>query len=234
MLIIDKKRKDYYDGVVGTTGIDKTIVFNRILNEINDEKKFPKLFQRSGGWKDKLQLNQRFSYNKKSTKYNNATHFIIGFCGKLYLGFKMYYTKQNNSPHNEILIDFTYDVNEFKTHFNQRFSFVNFDEFVEYVSNYDTIDIHRELNTPIFLLDMNYFNSPIYEHKHFIINPTLKNYHFYKVFDTFTTFQEIQMYISGVLGVGENPMIEISDKNKITQHGFDSKWSFRKPPKEKK
>ena len=227
-MLIVSKHKDYYDGVVGTTGVDKTIVFERTTEEIEDRKKFPKSFQRKSRWNDNNQLIQHFSYNNKSTKYTDASHFIVGFCGKLYVGFKMIYEKQNN--YEEIITDITYDVNEFKTHFNQRWSFADFDEFVEYVKNYDSTHLHRELNTPIFIYDI----RPTARRDYFIVNPILKDYQFYKVFDTFTAFQEIQMYISGVLGVGENPMIEISDKDKITQHGFDYKWSFRKEPKDKK
>jgi hypothetical protein len=44
-------------------------------------------------------------------------------------------------------------------------------------------------------------------------------------------FQEIQMFISGVLGIDENPTVEVSDKDKIISRGFDYKWSFRKEPK---
>ena len=56
---------------------------------------------------------------------------------------------------------------------------------------------------------------------------------FYKVIDAFTAFQEISMFIGGVLGIGEKEIVEIEDKYKIGQHGFD-KWSFRKEPSKKK
>ena len=67
----------------------------------------------------------------------------------------------------------------------------------------------------------------------FFINPLLKDYQFYKVYDAVQTFQEIQMFISGVLGNKEKEIIEVADKYKITQHGFDKKWSFRKEPTKK-
>ena len=35
------------------------------------------------------------------------------------------------------------------------------------------------------------------------------------------------MFLGGVLGIGEKEIIEVDDKYKIPQHGFD-KWSFRK------
>lgn len=233
MLIIDKKHKDYYDGVVGTTGVDNSVVFERTTKEIDNWKKFPKAFQRGISWNYKNKLIQHFTYRSKGDKYIHASHFIVGFCGKLYLGFKMYYENQVSPYYKETLVDFTYDVNEFKTHFNQRWSFADFDEFVEYVKNYDCVDVHRELNTPIFIFDMNMLMKHGRDES-FIINPILKEYNFYKVFDSFTAFQEIQMYISGVLGVGENPTIEVSDKDKIISRGFDYKWSFRKPPTKNK
>ena len=229
MLIISK-HKDYYDGVVGTMGVDKSIVFERTTNEIDNSKKIPKPFRKNIRWDDKSKLIQRFTYKSLDEKYLNASHFIIGFCGKLYLGFKMEYENPHKRYHNDNLIEFSYDVEKFKTHFKPTWSFTDFNEFVEYVKNFDCIDIHRELNTPIFVYD-----TDIFTHKNtFIVNPILKEFNFYKVFDSFTAFQEIQMYIGGVLGVGENPTIEVSDKHKITSRGFDYKWSFRKEPKEKK
>ena len=64
----------------------------------------------------------------------------------------------------------------------------------------------------------------------FFINPNLKNYEFYKIFDTFQAFQEIQMFLGGVLGAGEKNIIEVEDKYKIAGHGFN-KWSFRRESK---
>ena len=232
MLIIDKKHKDYYDGVVGTMGVDKSIVFERKMVEIYEKSKFPKSFQR-GGWGDKNKLSQFFSYRCKTDKYDNASHFIVGFCGKLYLGFKMERDNPNERFFGDKIIDFTYDVNYFVDIFNPHWSFNEFTDYVNLIKKFDCLEIHRELNTPIFLFDSN-LKMKYGKDECFIINPLLKNYEFYKVFDTFTAFQEIQMYISGVLGVGENTTIEVSDKDKIISRGFDYKWSFRKEPKEKK
>ena len=61
----------------------------------------------------------------------------------------------------------------------------------------------------------------------------LKDVSFYKVWDPYQAYQELDMYISGVLGQQEKETINISDKDRIYQHGFDS-YSFRKLPEEKK
>ena len=62
------------------------------------------------------------------------------------------------------------------------------------------------------------------------INPILKDFEFYKVFDPYTAMQEIMMYIGGVLGSPNRPMIEISDKDILEGKGFDNKISFRQGP----
>lgn len=57
----------------------------------------------------------------------------------------------------------------------------------------------------------------------------LKDIKFAKAVDPFTAFQEISMWVGGVLPKDGPPMIEITDdKIKAAKHGMD-KWSFRKP-----
>ena len=58
-------------------------------------------------------------------------------------------------------------------------------------------------------------------------NPSLKKYEFYKVMDACTTYQELDMFISGMMAAENNPMAAISDGQKAYQHGFDCR-SFRK------
>ena len=62
------------------------------------------------------------------------------------------------------------------------------------------------------------------------INPIgLRAYEFMKRLDAFTMFQELSMFIGGVLPGGQSPMVKIADeKVRIHKAGFDPKWSFRK------
>ena len=56
----------------------------------------------------------------------------------------------------------------------------------------------------------------------------LKDIEFARAVDPFTLFQEISMFVGGVLPRNTNPMVEIVDQVvKAEKHGFD-KWSFRK------
>lgn len=57
---------------------------------------------------------------------------------------------------------------------------------------------------------------------------SLKDWGFARAVDPYTLFQELSMFIGGVLPRNPNPMVEITDQNvKVAKHGFD-KWSFRK------
>jgi hypothetical protein len=106
---------------------------------------------------------------------------------------------------------------------------------INYVQSFNALQIFRDLKSPAFVYDSDYGRTKRNNNHHskFIINPLLKNYEFFKMFDSFQAFQEVSMFIGGVLGKGEKEITEVADKYKITQHGFN-KWSFRKEPKIKK
>jgi len=239
MLIISKK-KDYYDGVVGSVGVDKTIVYERKYQELEEnDVNFPEEFDRPESYHPKeesiLRKLWHFGLIDKK-KYIGETPIIVGFCGKLYIGWKFHkeIKTKYHYDENEIKTDFIYDYDEIKNFIEQKSWNLHLDDIVNDIINYNAIDIFRRYNTPIFVYDYDYYYS-----KYggvipkFYVNPRLKDFEFYKVFDTFTAFQEIQMFISGVLGSGEKEIVEVEDKHKISQHGFD-KWSFRKEPTKKK
>jgi hypothetical protein len=71
-----------------------------------------------------------------------------------------------------------------------------------------------------------YGNEHYYEH-----NFPLSELQFYKLMDPYQIYQELDMYVCGVLGQQAKEIVQISDKDRINQHGFD-KYSFRKPPEE--
>lgn len=232
-MYIISKHKDYYDGVVGTVGMDKTIVYERETIEITDNNKIPKPFKvKRYSWDDRnpfLGVCRANVDHKKNKKYEEVRGFIVGFCGKLYLGWKFDY-KENEWGElgyvDVIKTDIIYGYKNAKEFLKSDYWRSNLDDDIKYVMNYDPIDLFREFKTPIFVYDTYRRDDA------FIINPTLKDYEFYKVIDAFTAFTELQMFIGGVLGIGEKEIVEIEDKYKIGQHGFD-KWSFRREPQNK-
>ena len=62
------------------------------------------------------------------------------------------------------------------------------------------------------------------------INPTLKNYSFFKVMDAYTIFQELSMFVDGMLSSPGNVLIEIADEYKKEAHGFGHKYAFKREP----
>jgi len=246
-MYIISKNKDYYDGVVGTVGIDKTIVYERAEKEIEEKTEFPEPFKYKRTYGIYSENDSSFVRlgdfgTKKDSKYFNNSFFVIGFCGKLYLGWRMFYNVKKFNPelgiHEDIpKFKIIYGFDNVSDDLNNSRWGKNLYDTVQYVLTYDPIEIFRTVNAPVFIydsgIDLNYNTYLSNKKSVFIINPVLKDYEFYKVVDAFTAFQEIQMFIAGVLGIGEKEIIEVEDKYKIPQHGFD-KWSFRKEPTKKK
>ena len=241
MYIISKK-KDYYDGVAGTTGIDKTIIYDRQIIEV-DEKDYPKVFRKYSPWTNRepssfVKLSNTHIKKELRGVYEDTRPFIVGFCGKLYVGWKLYNEgKELPIGGRELITTITYDNENIKELVELHSWDGNFEDNLNYVLTYDPIEFFRGFNSPVFIHDSDYGRKdfdrrwPHYNPK-FFINPLLKEYQFYKIFDAVQAFQEIQMFLSGVLGNKEKDIVEVQDKYKITQHGFN-KWSFRKEPEKK-
>ena len=62
------------------------------------------------------------------------------------------------------------------------------------------------------------------------LNGALKRFQFYKVFDPYTAYQELSMWVDGHIAAPGNVMVEIADRFRIENHGFDIKTSFRRAP----
>lgn len=241
-MYILSKRKDYYDGVVGTVGIDKTIVYTREENIIDEHQIPVNLYKSKGRWSNDASPFEQIGDFKldPKCKYKNFSTFIVGFCGKTYLGWKFYSEKKTRISStyimDELVTEIVYDSNIAKNYFVGRYwrDIKNweekFDEIVKQCNSADLMKFFREYDSPTFILDLDY--EKMYFSKNnktvkLIINGRLSDYEFYKVFDAFQAFQEISMFVSGVLGNKEKDIVVVEDKYKITQHGFD-KWSFRK------
>lgn len=238
MLILSKK-KDYYDSSMGIDGIDKTIVYERhekVFTKHNDNSYIPDEIHKIFYPKSRFWSDYSF-YMIKKNDYDFFNIFIIGFCGKYYFGIR--FVEIVNNSYDNIQTNIVYDIEEMKNYIENRRGYMKkikdhtkLNELVTKIKNINTQDTFRKFNTPVFLYQFGdgYSGTPSEYHENFfIVNPCLKKYDFFKIFDSFTCFQEISMYISGVLGNREKDIIQVADKYKIAQHGFD-KWSFRKMP----
>jgi len=86
-----------------------------------------------------------------------------------------------------------------------------------------SLDFFFELNAPVFVwLPQNRNNTP----EKIVVNPCLKDYRFQSLVDPFTAWQELSMFLGGVLQRPENRMVAISDEIRRDKKGFDDR-SFK-------
>ena len=199
-MFITSKFRDYYD-TIKSFGIDKTVVYDR-KEERSILKKGPDMYS------DGLFTQKPFMATR-----------LIGFCGKLYPLLEI---------RNTLIYDRKEAIKRIKDSWNQKY--VN-DCFLELINNKALLNIFIEKKTPIFIygdyLDGYYEPRKSQE---LIINPRLKDWGFQSIKDPVSAFQDIYMFISGVLGVSNMKMLEFSDKLKAKAKGHDGEFSFRKPP----
>jgi hypothetical protein len=238
-MYIISKFKDYYDGAVGM-GIDKTIVYER---KTEQKKLLDQMEEKllCTGWRD------RYTNPSAWGDQMETDVFIVGFCGKLYLGWLFMENKRVDMFRTEKSFTLTYDPEEALKKFNfhngkhswEKFKEERLHNHIEKIKNVDPHEWFVELNSPVFVLGYGRnredagSRTKMNKNEILFVNPCLKNYDFVKIIDPYTTFQEVMMYISGVLTSNEDgPQPKMNEKQKLGQHGFDF-WSFKKRPKSK-
>jgi hypothetical protein len=227
------KIKDYYDGCVGVTGIDSHITYPRQRKVLDNVPK--EIRACTDGYFE----SGRYFHHKK---YSDISYFLIGFCGKLFIGWKLK-EKEYNSLYptpEEDKITISYDrpmIQELLGHTKNEHSLAwkwgaeKWLDALKKVDDFYNVEIFQELNTPVFLYDR---SGEWPESNKLIINPILKDFKFATIIEPFTAFQEISMFLAGALKAGEVDTVTISDEDRQKAHGYD-KWSFRNPdpPKRK-
>jgi len=226
---IISKIHDYYD--IGIQyGIDPKCIYTRKTENIDLPNIFPSLL--NGG----PRTGYCFYHNDKATYYEKI---IISFCAELYTYlYRIDYTTLNHDyiyfpTFESFLKDFdsmklrdksdrywsTSSIEKVKRFYNKELKQHKYDYEVRPIPSKETlIDLHREFKTPI----IDIANSRK--------DPILKNIRFASLVDPYTAFQELSMFITNTLGIGEPETIEIEDKYKIVKHGFNDK-SFKYPNK---
>ena len=230
---IISKFHDYYDAVM-KSGQDRSLLYLRKKEEIElkDVKKegrlpeFPHL--RAAG--------QYAGYGFNSVR---ATAYLIGFCGKIY---PVVYLTTGHYDGSKLIETYCYkieEVDEFiatnykkrevdgyqgKDRWNRDWPYgkrrIYFQEFFDEVKDKQGkyTEFFLKWAVPIFILTENKL----------ILNGSLKDYEFFRLFNPYSAFQELQMYLGG-LANPEKPIPHVSDKDLLEGKGFN-KWSFRKPP----
>jgi hypothetical protein len=179
-------------------------------------------------------------------------YLVIGFCGKLFPiiiidhAFNAY--PQKRDDYSVILevnqLDLMFPKNERESNYPER----HFDTLRGWFTHFiksnrpDKWGIHsrhnqgidqinslfEKLYRPVFLIEADEDDLLILEP-----NPNLRDFNFVKLIDPYTAYQEINMFLGSIMTRPEKPMLTISDKDKIQQHGFD-KFSFKAMKGDKK
>jgi hypothetical protein len=187
---------------------------------------------------------------------------MVGFCGKLYPGFKLETDPDRGGPRRTQYCYSLAEIDEFiAENRSQRFFDIYsapnpekakknnsdvwfldifrkaYQAVFEAASKMDFQDFFLAHNLVIFKAEPGGYTGPLNKlcrrTRQVIINPRLKDIEFYRLFPTAQAYQEISMYL-GSVAAPQRPIPPVSDRDMITAKGFD-KWSFRQEgPKKRK
>lgn len=242
---IFSKFHDYYDTALGY-GIDPKIIYRRI----EEQKKIGHLSYRARelyGLKSEYPIIEKYydriRYGSDCfKKFEIKGTFLLLFCGKLYGGLKISVDHIDHTVEDFIYV---YSIKELdqlfklyaskkeqEDYFKKKRNFFYSHSRIQYENFFEGI-----LGKNIEELNQIHFDTGIpvikFERDMITFNPILKDLQFFKVVDPFAAFQELSMFIGGVMGGESPPMIQISDEIRAHKHGFD-KMSFRKGPTSKR
>jgi hypothetical protein len=229
---IISKFKDYYDGALAF-GQDKSVVFVRNDESVDAKQKGNEILS---------SVVPKFSINTKRKKdtWIAFAPVMVVFCGKLYRGMMckrktvLPFVKGEFPKPDEHEVKVFYDIAELEEYLalyemkvpeEKRYYWQtdrNSDNVKAFLSAQGTPELSE------YCIAHRYVTLAYFEDFSVEYGPLAKT-QFYKILDPFAAYQELDMFISGTLPQSTAMPIQIEDKYRIAQHGFD-KYSFRKPP----
>jgi len=236
--------RDYYDASQAL-GHDPTVVYMRKEKDIvlPIDFPFPSLDYMRYGW----------AY-KEWDRVISADPYIIGFCGKIYAALRMVGRGKNyhKDYRDDSDVEYCYTMEAVEAFIESHCKKRDIEKFKEKRSHskitiqdkfkkfFDDVEEKREAfgnifadnNIPIFVAEEERRSWQAPKTVILKANVALKEYEFYKKFDVYTAFQEIEMYL-GSMAVPAKEMPIITDVLKADSKGFN-KYSFRKDPSKKK
>lgn len=214
--------KDYYD-CIQAHGQDRSLIYFRKPEEVHFKwGKWP--FPAMDAW-------WFWDYN--------ITQYMIGFCGKIYPILELYLRSERDNGRKcfgidevDAFVERSLKSGQTRAYHGQTFSglrrggkqrkqFAQFFETCKKQQNSYT-DYFLEKRCPIFVAKYSNYKEGIITY-----NALLRQYDFIRVFDPYSAFQEISMFMGG-MAMPEKVMPVISDKLKIHSRGFTDQ-SFRSP-----
>lgn len=240
MLIVSKFR-DYYDSVL-SYGVDKSVVYNRKSEILQLSEK---IWKDAPSYETKGEVRLSGPRGREHHSYE-INQYLIGFCGKIYPVSRVDWDQL--STHYPASREYFYDAEEYIGYLKQQK--IPLEKHYRIWHRSKPYDHRTEQGIRgFFEFDWSKYTSLFQEHKcptfvvgrqlqsewprakiNLELNPCLKDHKFGRVKDSVTAFQQIYMFISGVLGTPERPMVELNDKELAAKKGHGGKYSFRKPP----
>ena len=234
---IISKFKDYYDGLQDP---QDSLIYHRLTQTVDLKKEefTVKQMQWTGSFLSKKLFScPELFYSRKDKEIGAAHLGVIGFAGKLYPFAQVTIKKSTPLLTETIYIDYNtenysyYTEQEYKKHKYRYTSYGNYKKecIKKYNHNIEELNVFQNTfalyKCPVFAV---YTESVLtYQRKTvFELNPNLSKFSFQKVFDAYSAYQELDMWLGNQAYPG-NTMVEIQDKDKVIKHGFD-KMSFRK------
>lgn len=234
---------DYYDSVQAA-GQDQTLVYFRARREVElDSATYPFPFFR--GWST--------FYHRRTQGATVAQH-IVGFCGRIFPVLALSPSSRLATDSGAVFCHTLADVDSWiETHCRKREIQAylskprrwrladdawprgqrreNFAEFFAVCAAKQSAfgSLFVDSRCPIFVASVSWVaNTHGLSTFKIVYNACLKELQFFRVIDTFTAFQELQMFL-GAMAQPNKPIPNVSDKDMVSIKGFDE-WSFRKPP----
>lgn len=210
---------------------------NRLFADLYNDRKRSWTYQNeyTACWKDR--------YGRKENVTVNVDPIIVIFCGEVKFGFFINTTYSDDfyvwNSADFVKIMSTKFEDFFKDEEDKKHCQEILDkEFFSHGPNYMGDDIdnwHHEFGYPIVAFESTsrsfYSGGRLkdkFDYGRIVINPILQNIEFQRVYDAYTAYQKLNMFINGILS-GQSPkMVAISDKDRLAKHGFDTKMGFRK------
>lgn len=230
---IVSKFKDYYDGVQ-KQGVDRSIVYIREQREIRFNKSTR--FHKNSALGFVVSSWYKLPYYVGSPNYNIGKPILIGFCGKWHVCVEIYACRPSIHGSNRALFYSYKDMIDFSTSekdngligelSSKKTYYLSGD--LTYQTMFDMVgslndDLFVELGCPIITVK-NIFGDC---DNVVTLNDSLREFDFARVKDPYQAYQDISMYVGGVLRAPEKETLQISDDCMRDKKGFD-KWSFRK------
>ena len=232
------KFHDYYDSVL-SMGRDDTIVYIRHTEKIELDKTLTD---------EVKELFDNIPSRTYSPEIGCFFPVFFCFCGKIYLAYRFQISMDNYTKSVDLMLYSVKDMEDViekyemtgwdrterrwdkvSFYYKRKFLKENVEEAFKKYSGETVTNFNITYKTPVIVIE----HPDRHAGFNFVLNPVLREYDFMRLFDPYTAFQEISMYLGGVLGNVEPPMLEVDEKTKISQHGYD-KWSFRRMPGDKK